>query len=587
MSENIKDTEKKDAGDIVVITPMEFDYEKAWKSMNPWDNIPVYFNIGYASTDAVVKRGLGKKVAIYWENSNGDSRTVTYDDLTRETNKFANVLTKLGFGRGDVLLLRMSNLVEFYVAALAATKVGGIFIPTSTMFREKDILYRVNDAKVKVIVTTPQLVDVVDNIRDEAKTLEHVIVIDYLGEKPSKPEHLSYTKLMAEASDEFESVRTRNDEVSFIAYTSGTTGDPKGVVHYHRYGIAYEYLARYWYNYDTPDTITCPAEVGWLLPVSSSFLYALHRGMTIVLYHEMGRFNPEKWFEMFEKYGISVFIGTPTMYRMLLTVEDAEKRYNLKRWREGVSAGEPLTPDTMLRVKERFGIVIRDGIGMSECMVYVHNMPGMPIKAGSCGKPGPGIIIELMEVPDEDDEENEVPLRPVKTGENGVLCVRIDSHPGMMKEYLNKPEATAKVFRKDDNGVDWFYTGDVLRKDEEGYFWFVGRADDVIKASGYRISPFHVESALMEHPAVYEAAAVESPDPVRDKVVKAFIVLNPGYEPSDELKKELQDWVKKNRPPYMYPRKVAFVTELPKTQSGKIKRRQLRRLEFEGTPWQL
>ncbi len=249
---------------------------------------------------------------------------------------------------------------------------------------------------------------------------------------------------------------------------------------------------------------------------------------------------------------------------MLMAKADAARHHDLSSWRHGVSAGEPLPGDTLAAIRETFGITLLDGIGMTECMVYCFNMVGAALKEGSCGRPGPGTIIDLL-----DDD-----LAPVPEGHEGVLCVRRDSHPGMMKEYWRKPERTAEVFRG-----PWYYTGDVLARDEDGYFWFKGRNDDVIKASGYRISPFEVESCLVSHPAVLEAAAVESPDPIRGKVVKAFVVLRSGFEPCPHLQSQIQEFAKQQMAGYKYPRKLEFVPALPKTVSGKIRRKELRERE--------
>ena len=542
------------------------NYDQLWRQTDPWSDIPARYNLGVALTQGNVEAGRGNRVCLHCENSAGRTKQFTYDDMHRLTNRFANALAQLGVQRGDRVLLRLPNLPEFYIAALAVAKLGGVFIPSSTQFRTPEIEYRLRDSAAVVAITTTSLAGDVEAAWIGAPTLKHLITIGD-DQTPATNRQLDFWQLLEQCDDEFTPADTASDDVAFIAYTSGTTGDPKGVVHRHRYPIAYDPLIRHWHDYRDDDVCSCPAELGWLLPVASTFLYAMRAGIQIVLYHPLdGRFQPAAWFRLMEKYGITNFVATPTIYRML-SADPGIAAANLRSLRHGVSAGEPLPPDTIATVKRHLGFEPLDGIGMTECMVYCFNALGFGLESGSCGRPAPGCDIRLM-----DEEMHEVP-----SGEEGVLCVRCDTHPGMMQEYWNKPEQTAEIFRG-----DWYYSGDVLVKDADGYFWFKGRSDDVMKASGYRISPFEVESCLCAHPAVLEAAAVASPDEVRGSVVKAFIVLRPGIIPSDTLCAELQDWVKQNAAPYKYPRKVEFVTELPKTPSGKIKRRLLRAKECES-----
>jgi acyl-coenzyme A synthetase/AMP-(fatty) acid ligase len=540
------------------------DYETLWRTTDPWAEIPARYNLGAALTRGNVEAGRGQRVCLSWENSAGQARQFTYSQMDELSSRFASALSRLGVARGDRILLRLPNLPEFYIAALGVAKLGGIFIPSSTQFRSSEIEYRLRDAGVVAVVTTTGLASEVETAAKNAPTLRHRIAVPY-GDAPLGAGQLDFGKLVDEADENFPAADTASDDVAFIAYTSGTTGDPKGVVHRHRYPIAYDSLIRYWHDYQDHDVCSCPAELGWLLPVASTFLYAMRAGIRIVLYHPLdGRFQPAAWFQLIEKYGITNLVATPTIYRMLIA-DPGIATAKLTTLRHGVSAGEPLPPDTIAAVKRHLGFEPLDGIGMSECMVYCFNMIGFDVLAGSCGRPAPGCDIRLM-----DEDLHEVPL-----GEEGVLCVRRDTHPGMMKEYWNKPQQTAEIFRG-----EWYYSGDVLTKDAEGRFWFKGRSDDVMKASGYRISPFEVESCLAEHPAVLEAAAVASPDAMRGSVVKAFIVLRAGQNPSEALASQLQDWVKQRAAPYKYPRKIEFVTELPKTTSGKIKRRLLRAKEF-------
>jgi acetyl-CoA synthetase len=536
------------------------DYDELNRTWNAWKFIPPFYNLGVDLTQGQVAKGLGDKPALLWENAAGQTKAFSYRQLEALSNRCAALLTRLGVRPGDRVFLRLPNVPEFYVAALGVAKLGGVFIPSSTQFREAEVRYRLQDSEAVAAITTTRLVDVFDKVRGDCPSLRHVLAV---SEGESLPgDVLDFHQLLAQAEENFSPAATRNDDLAFLAYTSGTTGDPKGVVHLQRYPLAYESLVQYWHDYRPDDVVACPSELGWLLPVASTFLYALAHGLTVVLYDAQGgRFDPRKWFALWEKYRISNFTAPPTTYRMLMAEADAAKKHDLTSWRHGVSAGEPLPADTLEAIRRHFKVNVLDGIGMSECMVYCFNMVDAPLRVGSCGRPAPGTVIELV-----DDD-----LRPVPVGQEGVLCVRRDSHPGMMKEYWRKPERTAEIFRG-----PWYYSGDVLARDEDGYFWFKGRNDDVIKASGYRISPFEVESCLVSHPAVLEAAAVASPDPVRGQVVKAYLVLRPEIAPSEELKGQIQEFAKQNMAGYKYPRKIEFVDALPKTPSGKVKRKELR-----------
>jgi acetyl-CoA synthetase len=537
------------------------DYAELCRNWDPWQFIPTHYNLGVALTGGQVRLGRGDKPALLWEDASGESGRLTYSELDALTNRLAFSLRRIGVGPGDRVFLRLPNRPEFYVVALAVAKLGAVFIPSSTQFHAAEVRYRLNDAEVVAAITTPRLVNEIDAVRSECPGLQHVIVVDEASVS-ARRDQLNFKTLVEQGEESFAPAATRSDDIAFLAYTSGTTGDPKGVVHLQRYPLGYEALVRFWHDYRPEDVVACPSELGWLLPVASTFLYALAHGLTVVLYDPQGgRFEAEPWFALFRKYGISNFTAPPTTYRMLMAAADAAKHYDLSSWRHAVSAGEPLPSDTLEALRRHFGVSVLDGIGMTECMVYCYNTIGAPMKPGSCGRTGPGTVIELL-----DDD-----LNPVPTGQDGVLHVRRDSHPGMMREYWHKPEQTAEVFRG-----PWYCSGDVLSRDEAGYFWFKGRNDDVIKASGYRISPFEVESCLVSHPDVLEAAAVASPDELRGMVVKAFVVLRAGKESSDNLKAEIQAFARQNMAGYKYPRRIEFVATLPKTTSGKIKRKELR-----------
>lgn len=535
---------------------------------DPWSVVPVRCNLGVELTSAQVKAGRGERTALLWENAAGATTQLTFRQLDALSSRLASALAELGLQRGERVFLRLPIIPEFYIAALAVSKLGGVWLPTSTQFRESEVAYRLKDAGVAAVITSTHLVDVVDACRADCPDLRHVIVVPY-PEPPAHPgDYVDYRRLIAAGRESFIPADTTGDQTAFIAYTSGTTGDPKGVVHAHRYAAGNEGLIRWWHCYRDDDVAACPSDLGWMLPVACTFLFSLRAGVTTFLYDPLGgRFDAERWFALFEKYRISNFTAPPTVFRMMMLAAEAARHHDLSAFRHAVTAGEPLPADTLTAIQRHFGVTPFDGLGMSECMVYCYNRPDVPLRPGSCGQTGPGLQLDLL-------DEN---LQPVPVGSEGVLCVNRTRHPGMMKEYWNKPAQTAEVFRG-----QWYWTGDVLTRDADGYYWFQGRADDVMKCSGYRISPFEVESALLAHPAVAEAAAVEAPDPIRGNVIKAYLVLRAGFQPGTELAREIKGFMQRTVAPYKTPRLIEFVASLPKTTSGKIRRKELRRHAAEN-----
>jgi len=532
----------------------EFDYKKEFDNWK-W-NIPEKYNIGY---DCVDKHAEGKnknKLCLIWENENGDTEKFTYGEMKKLTNKFGNILKKLGFKKNDRFLIRLPNIPAFHISFIGGVKIGAVPIPSSVMFRASEVEYRIKDSGSKAVITISEYANEVREIKEKCPTLKHIIIVDY-----PKKEDISYQDLMKNASEDLDLEDTTKEDMAFFCYTSGTTGNPKGAVHLHRWVAGNDPSVLYWQDAKPEDIVAHTGDLSWIFPLGNGFLYEWRNGLTTFLYH--GRFKAEKWFDLIDKYKITNLASVPTCYRLFIKVDDFEKKYDLSSLRHCISAGEPLNPEVIDIWRKKLGLEIYDGIGMTEVMVYLSNIKGMKIKPGSCGRPQPGKICGIV--------DNKGNLKSI--GEPGILAIK-KSDPGLFREYWNKPGKTNASFKG-----DWFLTGDVLYKDEDGYYWFSGRDDDLIMAAGYRISPFEVESAIISHPEVHEAAVVASPDETRGVIVKAYIILHDQNKASEKLVKDIQEHTKMVSAPYKYPREIEFVTELPKTQSGKIKRKNLRELE--------
>jgi acetyl-CoA synthetase/medium-chain acyl-CoA synthetase len=510
--------------------------------------VPEEFNFG-ALTDAWATDR--SRVALYWEDEAGRTARLTFWDLRQASNRALNALAALGVGRGDALLVMLPRVPAWHVAMIAGLKLGALVIPCTTTLRARDIAYRVRHSGARAIITTTEQAAAVDQAGVDLP------VRIALGGAPAGWH--DWDALLARAATTGVPVRTRSDEPALCFYTSGTTKDPKAVLHSHAYTFAQRWTGAYWLDLQRTDLHWTTADTGWAKAAYGVLFGPWMNGVPTFMYQ--GRFDPDRELDLLQRYEISTFCAPPTEYRLL--VKHDLSRWRLPRLRHCTGAGEPLNPEVIHTWHEAFGLLIHDGYGQTESIIMAANLPALPVRPGSMGKPFPGHDLRVI---GEDGAE-------LAVGEVGDLALR-GRPPSLFLEYWKNPEETAACRRG-----DWYLTGDRARRDEDGYLWFVGRADDVIISAGYRIGPFEVESALLEHPAVLESAVVASPDPLRGEVVKAFVVLQAGHVPAPELAHELQEHVKRVTAPYKYPREIEFVDALPKTVSGKIRRVELRERE--------
>jgi len=480
--------------------------------------------------------------AITFVSSDGAVRELTFDEVNAQAARWANRLARAGVEQGDRVLVLVGKTPEWSPIMLALLKLGAVSIPSSEMLRHKDLAFRIEHAGARLVVADRAA-------ESEVTGLEAVVL--YTDEAR-----------LDEEADRAPTVDTAAADTAFILYTSGTTKDPKGVVHTHAYCFATRMQAERWFAARPGDLAWCTAATGWAKSIWNVLLGPWSAGASIVL-HE-GAFDAEERFRLVSELGVSVLCQAPTEYRLMAKLDGLD-RFDLSHVRHLVSAGEPLNPEVIKAFRDAFGLTIHDGYGQTENTLLVGNFPGAEIRPGSMGLPSPGHEIGVI-----DDQGLEVPV-----GEEGDIALA-GRPPSLFREYYRAPEETTAVFRG-----DWYVTGDRATRDEDGYLWFTGRADDVILSAAYRIGPFEVESALLEHAGVAESAVIGKPDPDRGQIVKAFVVLRSGVAGSDELARELQDHCKRVTAPYKYPREIEFVGELPKTRSGKIRRVELRRREEE------
>ncbi len=528
-------------------------------------SVPEFFNFGFDVIDTWAERDRNK-LAMIWVSQNGDEKKYTFRDLKNLSNQAANILLKYGINKGDRVLVMLPRVPEWWIFAIALIKLGAVFCPCPTMLTQKDLLYRINRGGFRMVITDVENSVKVNEICAKCPSLTCRFVVD--GEIEgwaSWPYELLYPAPVSHrAVSIMDSQKTKSSDPMLIYFTSGTTGEPKMALHDHSYPLGHIVTARFWQDLHSNDLHFTISDTGWANWAWGKIFGEWIEGACIFVYHFSGKFQATEVLPLLERYEITTFCAPPTIYRMLILADLG--KFDLSSLRHCTSAGEPLNPEVIRVWKEGTGLTICEGYGQTETACCVAMFPCLEHRSGSMGKPSPGWIVELH-----DDEG-----KPVDTGDEGRLAIRCEPRPpGLVIEYLDSEEDTKKSFV---NG--WYYTGDKAYRDADGYFWFVGRDDDVIKSSGYRIGPFEVESALLEHPAVQEAAVVGSPDRIRGNIIKAFVVLKNGHEPSESLVREIKTYVKRTTAPYKYPRQIEFISELPKTLSGKIKRGELRNREI-------
>ena len=523
-----------------------------------WE-IPDAFHFGRDVVDRFAEEP--GRPALRWRGPRGESVRLDFDEVRRGSDHLAGLLAEQGVVPGTPVVVMLPRIPAWHLAMVGGLKAGALVIPSSTLLRPKDLLYRLDHSEAVAVLAGPDEVAVVDDATRRARAPVARVLLRAPGQEAPLPEGwVDGDTALARPELAGPQPATRASDPALVYYTSGTTGPPKAVLHAHAYTFAQRYTGQLWLGLRGDDLLWTTSDTGWAKAAYGVLFGPWSVGAEVFLH--AGRFDPVHELELLAELQPDVFCAPPTEFRLLVK-QDLRRLLPRPRLRECVSAGEPLNPEVIRAWREATGLPIRDGYGQTETILLVGNFPGMPIKPGSMGLPMPGHQVEVI-----DDDGRVLP-----PGEVGDVAVRGDP-PSLFREYWKDPEATARARRG-----PWYVTGDRATRDEDGYFWFVGRADDLIISAGYRIGPFEVESALLEHPDVVEAAVVAAPDAERGAVVKAFVVLRPGVAPGEELARRLQEHVKEVTAPYKYPRRIAFVEALPKTVSGKIRRVELRQRE--------
>ena len=532
---------------------MPVDYASARRDFR-WER-PEHFNF---ATDVIDRHAAERPQApaLQWSDEFGRSQRFTFQELKERSLHAARFLAGLGLKRGDRAFILMPRVPEWWFLVLGCIRAGIVFMPGTPMLTAKDIRYRLEASRAKAVLTDASCLDRFEGVRDAPGVATWVST----GEAPAP-----WTRYVSEALPQAQATPfppTRADDALLIYFTSGTTGMPKMVQHTQAsYGQGHLITGRYWLDLKPDDRHLTLSDTGWAKCAWGKLFGPWSEGACNVVYDFRGRFDPVALLKVLERECVTTFCAPPTAWRALV-LQDL-KAVDLSSLRHTVSAGEPLNPEVIETWKEATGLFIREGYGQTETVVIVGMFPSLPPRMGSMGKPSPGFTVGII---NEQGEE-------VADGQEGDIAVRVkpERPVGLFQGYLNDDAANAASSRG-----DWYVTGDRAVRDAEGYLWFVGRSDDVIKTSGYRVGPFEVESALLEHPAVAESAVIGVPDDKIGQRIKAYVLLTPGHTASPALAQELQEFVKKTTAPYKYPREIEFVAELPKTVSGKIRRAELR-----------
>lgn len=558
--------------DYFKLSPHLPDYKSIYKNFS-WDKAQkeelTWFanrriNAAYNAIDRHLTTFRKNKIALYWEGETGDTEKYTFEEVAHLSNQYGNYFKSLGVERGDRVFIFLPRIPQLYFSFLGILKVGAIAGTLFSAFQEQALFDRLENSSAKVLVTNLELSQRLEKIKHKLPHLKKIIIVD----------DLAFSQNIAKQSIELHIARMDPDDYAFMLYTSGTTGKPKGVVHKHLAILSEHMTAKYVLDLHDEDTYWCTADPGWVTGIAYEILGSWSSGVTSIVFS--GRFDAQRWYQILEKYKVTVWYTAPTAVRMLMAQgADTVRKYDLSNLRHLLSVGEPLNPEAIRWGIKAFGLPFHDTWWQTETgAISIANYSCLDIKIGSMGKPTPGVVAAII-----DDQGNELPV-----GKEGNLALK-KGWPSMMKTIWHRHVKYESYFIK-----EWYISGDRAWKDKDGYFWFVGRADDVIKTSGERVGPFEVESALVEHPSVVEAGVIGKPDQLRGEIIKAFVVLKPEFRSrlSDlsylsNLKEELSMFVKKHLAGHAYPREIEFIDKLPKTRSGKIMRRILKAKEL-GLP---